>query len=94
MWLCGFASATLIDLNTTSSIQSIQPDVNAEISANAVLVLIIVACSLLDSQVLRLAQDFENEGALQNGYIKSETKKEKVFLKNDLKIKINRQGYP
>ena len=33
-----------------------------ELSANAALVLLAVACSLLDRQVERLAQDFENEG--------------------------------
>lgn len=34
----------------------------SELSANAALVLIAVACSLLDRQVERLAKDFENEG--------------------------------
>lgn len=34
----------------------------AEVSANAVLVLLAVVCPLLDRQVDRLAQDFENEG--------------------------------
>jgi four helix bundle suffix protein len=33
-----------------------------ELSANAVLVLIAVACSLLDKQVAGLANQFENEG--------------------------------
>jgi four helix bundle suffix protein len=33
-----------------------------EFSANAALVLLAVACALLDRQVERLAQDFENEG--------------------------------
>ncbi|MFH1134985.1 MAG: four helix bundle suffix domain-containing protein [Pseudomonadota bacterium] len=33
-----------------------------ELSANAALVLLAVACSLLDRQVERLARDFENEG--------------------------------
>jgi len=33
-----------------------------EVSANAALVLLTVACSLLDRQVERLAQDFEKEG--------------------------------
>lgn len=32
------------------------------IAANAVLILIAVACSLLDRQVAKLAEDFENEG--------------------------------
>lgn len=34
----------------------------AVLAANAALVLIAVACSLLDRQVARLAEDFENEG--------------------------------
>ncbi len=33
-----------------------------DISANAALVLLTVACSLLDRQVEGLAKDFENEG--------------------------------
>jgi four helix bundle suffix protein len=33
-----------------------------EASANAALVLIAVACSLLDRQVMRLAHDFETHG--------------------------------
>lgn len=46
-----------------TSMQSIpQYNLNAEISANAVLVLLVVACSFLDRQVFRLAQDFEKEG--------------------------------
>ena len=33
-----------------------------ELSANAVLVLIAVACSLLDRQTARLAEEFESKG--------------------------------
>nr|WP_245803897.1 four helix bundle suffix domain-containing protein [Geothermobacter hydrogeniphilus] len=33
-----------------------------ELSANAALVLLAVACALLDRQVMRLAEDFEKEG--------------------------------
>ena len=39
-----------------------QAGINQEISANAALVLLAVACSLLDRQVERLARDFENHG--------------------------------
>lgn len=45
---------------STSSIES-TPDYSGA-AANAVLVLIAVACSLLDRQVAKLAEDFENEG--------------------------------
>ncbi|ARM30797.1 four helix bundle suffix domain-containing protein [Prosthecochloris sp. HL-130-GSB] len=45
---------------STPSIQS-TPDYSG-LAANAALVLIAVACSLLDRQVARLAEDFENEG--------------------------------
>jgi len=48
---------------TMSSTKStLSTKVYPEISANAALVLITVACSLLDRQVNRLAHDFENEG--------------------------------
>jgi four helix bundle suffix protein len=40
------------------SIKSIYP----EISANAILVLIGVACALLDSQITQLGKDFEEQG--------------------------------
>jgi four helix bundle suffix protein len=49
-------------LMSTKSTGSILSRNFPELSANAVLVLIIVANSLLDRQVERLAQDFEKEG--------------------------------
>lgn len=45
---------------STSSTES-TPDYSV-VAANAVLVLIAVACSLLDRQVAKLAEDFEHEG--------------------------------
>ncbi len=45
---------------TTSS--TLSTKVYPELSANAALVLLAVACSLLDRQVARLAHDFETEG--------------------------------
>ncbi len=45
---------------STPSTQS--PNRYPELSANAVLVLLAVTCALLDRQVERLAQDFENQG--------------------------------
>ncbi|MDY0221561.1 MAG: four helix bundle suffix domain-containing protein [Desulfobacterium sp.] len=49
--------------SSTKSTQSIlSTRIYPELSANAVLVLLAVACSLLDRQVERLAIDFEREG--------------------------------
>jgi len=48
------------DLLSTSS--TLSTKTYPELSANAALLLLAVACSLLDRQVERLAQDFENEG--------------------------------
>ncbi len=52
-------TSTLSTLSTTSTSST---KTYAEYSANAALVLLAVACALLDRQVERLAQDFENEG--------------------------------
>jgi four helix bundle suffix protein len=41
---------------------ALSTNVYPEMAANAVLVLIAVACSLLNRQVARLARDFEQEG--------------------------------
>ncbi len=48
--------------STRSTSSTLSTTIYPEISANAVLVLLSVACSLLDRQVARLARDFENEG--------------------------------
>lgn len=45
-----------------STKSTLSTNVYPEFSANAALVLLAVACALLDRQVERLAQDFENEG--------------------------------
>ena len=58
-------SGPLVDKDApfTGSTRSTLPTkIYPEISANAALVLLTVACSLLDRQVARLAKDFENEG--------------------------------
>ena len=47
---------------TVSTMSTLSTRVFPEFSANAALVLITVACSLLDRQVERLALNFENEG--------------------------------
>ena len=49
-------------MSTMSTQSTLSTHIYPEISANAMLVLIAVACSLLDRQVERLAKDFENEG--------------------------------
>jgi len=48
--------------STASRKSTLSTKVYPELSANAALVLLAVACSLLDRQVERLATDFENEG--------------------------------
>ena len=47
---------------TGSTRSTLSTKIYPEISANAALVFLTVACSLLDRQVARLAKDFENEG--------------------------------
>ena len=46
----------------SSTMSTLSTKAYPEFSANAALVLLAVACSLLDRQVERLAKDFENEG--------------------------------
>ena len=48
--------------STLSSKSSLSTRIYPELSANAALVLLAVACSLLDRQVARLAEDFGQEG--------------------------------
>jgi four helix bundle suffix protein len=48
--------------STKSTTSTLSTKTYPEYSANAALVLLAVACALLDRQVERLAQDFENEG--------------------------------
>ena len=50
------------EASTGSMLSTLSTKTYLELSANASLVLLAVACSLLDRQVERLAQDFENEG--------------------------------
>ncbi|RLB87889.1 MAG: four helix bundle protein [Deltaproteobacteria bacterium] len=58
---CGQNAATQ-PLSTESTASTLSTKTYPELSANAALTLLMVACSLLDRQVERLAQDFENEG--------------------------------
>lgn len=48
--------------STESTTSTLSTRIYPELSANAALVLLAVACSLLDRQVERLAQDFASEG--------------------------------
>ncbi|MFZ5761193.1 MAG: four helix bundle suffix domain-containing protein [Thermodesulfobacteriota bacterium] len=50
------------ELSTESTASTLSTKTYPELSANAALTLLTVACALLDRQVERLAQDFENEG--------------------------------
>jgi four helix bundle suffix protein len=48
--------------STASTKSTLATKVYPELAANAVLVLIAVACSLLDRQMARLAEEFEIKG--------------------------------
>ena len=52
----------LVDVRCKTANEVVQWEVYPEMAANAALVLIAVATSLLDRQVARLARDFEKEG--------------------------------
>jgi four helix bundle suffix protein len=60
---------------TTSTLSTLSTKTYPELSANAALVLLTVACSLLDRQVERLAQDFEKEGGFTERLYKVRTAK-------------------
>jgi len=55
-------TSTLSTMSTMSTEPPAYTQLFPEISANAVLVLLAVACALLDRQVVRLAADFETAG--------------------------------
>ena len=55
----------------------------AEISANAALTLLAVACPLLERQVARLATDFENEGGFTERLYRVRTRFAPVGTKMD-----------
>lgn len=61
--------------STESTASTLSTKIYSELSANAALVLLAVACSLLDRQVERLAQDFENEGGFTERLYKVRTAK-------------------
>ena len=65
--------------STLSTVTTVSPstELYPAFSANAALVLLAVACSLLDRQVERLI-DFENEGGFTGGCIGCGVKNEKA----------------
>jgi four helix bundle suffix protein len=71
---CGLAGRNKIsDPRETKS--TLATKVYPEIAANAVLVLLAVACALLDRQVSRLAEDFENQGGFSERLYRVRSKK-------------------
>lgn len=60
--LCGPGEQPGLTKSTASTTSTRSTKVFPELSANAALVLLAVACSLLDRQVARLADDFEQKG--------------------------------
>ena len=59
--------------STKSTPSTVSTKIYPEYSANAVLVLLAVACSLLDRQVERLALDFEDKGGFTERLYKTRT---------------------
>lgn len=61
-WRLGRREGRSFELSTVSTTPPLSTRIYPELSANAALVLVAVACSLLDRQIKRLADDFEKEG--------------------------------
>jgi len=61
--------------STVSTQSTLSTELYPELSANAALVLLAVACSLLDRQVERLARDFESEGGFTERLYRVRTSK-------------------
>lgn len=75
--LCGPSgqNGRIPEPSTESTASTLSTKIYPELSANAALVLLTVACSLLDRQVERLAQDFEKEGGFTERMYKVRTAK-------------------
>jgi len=71
---CGRDSET----STVSTTSSKSTDLYPELSANAALTLLAVACALLDRQVSRLAADFETEGGFTERLYRVRTAKRRT----------------
>lgn len=63
------------EASTESTTSTLSTKTYPELSANAALTLLTVACSLLDRQVERLAQDFEKDGGFTERLYKVRTAK-------------------
>lgn len=68
-------SGRLPQPSTESATSTLSTKAYPELSANAALVLLVVACSLLDRQVERLAQDFEKKGGFTERLYRVRTEK-------------------
>lgn len=62
-------------MSTRSTKSTLSTEIYPEISANAALVLLAVACPLLDRQVAKLATDFESEGGFTERLFRVRTAK-------------------
>jgi four helix bundle suffix protein len=71
---CGQDSET----STVSTKSTPSTELYPELSANAALTLLAVACALLDRQVARLAADFENEGGFTERLYRVRTAKRRT----------------
>ncbi|WP_282755864.1 four helix bundle suffix domain-containing protein [Desulfuromonas thiophila] len=71
---CGRDSET----STVSTKSTPSTELYPELSANAALTLLAVACALLDRQVARLAADFENEGGFTERLYRVRTAKRRT----------------
>lgn len=61
------------ELSTLSTGSTVSTKIYPELTANSVLVLLTVACSLLNRQVARFAADFENEGGFTERLYRTRT---------------------
>lgn len=66
------------EASTVSTMSTKSTELYPELSANAALTLLAVACSLLDRQVARLAADFENEGGFTERLYRVRTAKRRT----------------
>lgn len=66
------------ETSTVSTKSTPSTELYPELSANAALTLLAVACSLLDRQVARLAADFENEGGFTERLYRVRTAKRRT----------------
>lgn len=66
------------EMSTLSTRSTSSTELYPELSANAALTLLAVACALLDRQVSRLAADFENEGGFTERLYRVRTAKRRT----------------